>query len=150
MNPEFQFFDETSTVHMQQSTWIALLCVPILCLCSVRRLKSLAPIALCANFIYFAALTIVLCYLFTEPKPFASLPAFPRNWNKLPLFFGTVIFAFEGVAVVSRLYLHSFYIINKLDSQVLVTHLKPPLSPIKTLTVDCCENVFKFVCRYCQ
>lgn len=60
----------------------------------------LAPLALVANLVYLAAVAIILEYLVTHLNSPKDLPAV-GNLSDLPLFFGTVIFAFEGVAVVS-------------------------------------------------
>uniref|UniRef100_F1L1T1 Proton-coupled amino acid transporter 4 n=1 Tax=Ascaris suum TaxID=6253 RepID=F1L1T1_ASCSU len=95
-----QFFDETSKIHMSKATWIALIMIPEAGLCTIRHLKALAPLAFIANTVYMIAVVIVLGYLFTDHLPSYTLPAFPRNWSNLPLFFGTVIFSFEGIAVV--------------------------------------------------
>lgn len=94
-----QFFDETSNIHISQAGWIAMLLIPTLGLCTIRQLKVLAPLALIANLVYLAAVAIILEYLVTHLHPISELPAF-GNIRELPLFFGTVIFAFEGVAVV--------------------------------------------------
>ncbi|KAK0418287.1 hypothetical protein QR680_013477 [Steinernema hermaphroditum] len=94
-----QFFDETSSIHISQAGWIALLLVPILGLCTIRHLKVLAPLALLANIVYIAAVAIVVFYLISHLQPSDSLPAV-GDWRNFPLFFGTVVFAFEGVAVV--------------------------------------------------
>uniref|UniRef100_A0A915C683 Amino acid transporter transmembrane domain-containing protein n=1 Tax=Parascaris univalens TaxID=6257 RepID=A0A915C683_PARUN len=95
-----QFFDETSKIHMSKAIWIALIMIPEAGLCTIRHLKALAPLAFMANIVYMVAVVIVLGYLFTDHLPSYTLPAFPRNWGNLPLFFGTVIFSFEGIAVV--------------------------------------------------
>lgn len=94
-----QFFDETSNIKISQAGWIALLLVPTLGLCTIRQLKVLAPLALIANLVYIVAVGIVLTCLVSNLKPSKDLPAF-GNVTDLPLFFGTVIFAFEGIAVV--------------------------------------------------
>ena len=70
-------------------------------LCTIRQLKVLAPLALIANVVYLAAVAIILEYLVSHLNPVADLP-YVGNLTDLPLFFGTVIFAFEGVAVVRR------------------------------------------------
>ncbi|VDM46847.1 unnamed protein product [Toxocara canis] len=95
-----QFFDETSTIHMSKAAWIGILMIPEAGLCTIRHLKALAPLAFIANIVYMFAVAIVLGYVFVDPLPYYTLPAFPRNWSSLPLFFGTVMFAFEGIAVV--------------------------------------------------
>ncbi|WKY02769.1 hypothetical protein Q1695_016219 [Nippostrongylus brasiliensis] len=94
-----QFFDQTSQIHISQAGWIAMLLVPIMALCTIRELKALAPLAAMANVVYLIAVCIVLQQLFQIERHSSSLPAV-GNWSSLPLFFGTVMFAFEGVAVV--------------------------------------------------
>jgi proton-coupled amino acid transporter len=94
-----QFFDETSEIHISQAGWIALLLIPILGLCTIRHLKVLAPLALMANIVYIVAISIVFGYIFTHLNPTNTVPAV-GDWRDLPLFFGTVMFAFEGIAVV--------------------------------------------------
>ncbi|KAK5973107.1 Proton-coupled amino acid transporter 4 [Trichostrongylus colubriformis] len=94
-----QFFDQTSQIHISQAGWIALLAIPIMALCTIRELKALAPLAALANVVYLIAVCIVLQQLFLYDRPTSSLPAV-ASWTTLPLFFGTVMFAFEGVAVV--------------------------------------------------
>ncbi|VDK66294.1 unnamed protein product, partial [Anisakis simplex] len=95
-----QFFDETSTIRLSTNTWIAILLIPEAALCTIRQLKALAPLAFMANIVYMVAFLIVLSYLFTDALPSYTLPAFPSNWSNLPLFYGTVMFSFEGIAVV--------------------------------------------------
>lgn len=53
-----------------------------------------------ANIVYIAAVSIVIVYLISDLRPVNSVQAI-GDWKDLPLFFGTVIFAFEGIAVVS-------------------------------------------------
>ncbi|VDO19786.1 unnamed protein product [Heligmosomoides polygyrus] len=65
----------------------------------MRMLQALAPLAALANVVYLVAVCIVLQQLFQIERHSSSLPAV-GSWKTLPLFFGTVMFAFEGVAVV--------------------------------------------------
>lgn len=74
--------------------------IPILALCSVRHLSELAFLALVSNVVYIVGVFFIAGYLTTEPLNSSSLPAVGK-WSDMPLFFGTVIFAFEGVAIVS-------------------------------------------------
>lgn len=76
-----------------------ILLIPTLSMCSIRRLKVLSPFSLLANFIYLGAVAIVVYYFLTHLKPAANLKKFGK-FRDLPLFFGTVMFAFEGVCVV--------------------------------------------------
>lgn len=50
-------------------------------------------------FCFTAAVFILLYYFFTHLKPSSNFPAIGQIEN-IPLYFGTVLFAFEGVAVV--------------------------------------------------
>ncbi|CAJ0578656.1 unnamed protein product, partial [Mesorhabditis spiculigera] len=93
------FFRTNLDVKLSISMWMILLLVPILAICSIRRLSILAPFAMAANVVYLAAAGIVLYFFFTNLRPIDSLPWFGKITD-LPLFFGTVMFAFEGVAVI--------------------------------------------------
>merc|ERR1712192_85685 len=46
------------------------------------------------------ALVVVFYYLFRDPLPSASSRPLMVGLDKLPLFFGTAIFAFEGIGIV--------------------------------------------------
>lgn len=48
----FQFFDLNTMIHLPKSVWMVLLLIPILSICSIRRLNKLAPFALAANGLY--------------------------------------------------------------------------------------------------
>ncbi|KAI6187840.1 Amino acid transporter, transmembrane family-containing protein [Aphelenchoides besseyi] len=94
-----QFFDETSEIHRSQAFWIGILLVPILALCTIRELKVLAPLALIGNIVYLLAVSVVTVFLISNLQPVENVKA-AGSLSDLPLFFGTVIFAFEGIAVV--------------------------------------------------
>ncbi|VDN60278.1 unnamed protein product [Dracunculus medinensis] len=93
------FFNQNTSIYLSKAIWMFLLLVPILTICSIRRLSDLAPYSLAANIVYICAITIVFYYFFTNLKPSSSFPAIGRL-SDLPLFFGTVMFAFEGVSVI--------------------------------------------------
>lgn len=78
-----------------------ILLIPILAFCSIRKLNVLAPFAFAANMIYLVAVGIVIYYFLTHLQPTSNVVKFGQI-NDLPLFFGTVMFAFEGVCVVSE------------------------------------------------
>ncbi|CAD5214466.1 unnamed protein product [Bursaphelenchus okinawaensis] len=94
-----QFFDETSEIHISQAGWIALLLIPIFFLCTIRQLKVLAPFALIGNVVYIVAVTIVIYYLCSHLQPITAVK-YVGSLDDMPLFFGTVMFAFEGIAVI--------------------------------------------------
>ncbi|KAI1721320.1 transmembrane amino acid transporter protein [Ditylenchus destructor] len=88
-----------SSMFIAQLGFCCIYFVPTMALCTIRQLKVLAPLALIANVVYVAAVGIIIAYLVTNLNPVNSVPAV-GDYRDLPLFFGTVIFAFEGIAVV--------------------------------------------------
>uniref|UniRef100_A0A0N5BWC5 Aa_trans domain-containing protein n=1 Tax=Strongyloides papillosus TaxID=174720 RepID=A0A0N5BWC5_STREA len=93
------FFDLNSSIKLSKGVWMLFCAIPILGICSIRNLKVLAPLALAANFIYLCAVGIVIYYFFWNLKPTSTINKW-GNINDLPLFFGTVMFAFEGVCII--------------------------------------------------
>lgn len=72
----------------------------MLAMCSIRNLRYLSPFSILANFIQSVGLGIIFFYIFgSELKSSDSLPWF-ASADRLPLFFGTAIFAIEGISVV--------------------------------------------------
>ena len=65
----------------------------------VRDLKNLAPFSTFANLLNFVGLIIIFQDLFQGlPNP-DKRPAY-KSLDKLPLYFGTAIYAFEGIGLV--------------------------------------------------
>ena len=85
---------------MSKAVWMIILLIPVMAICSIRKLSSLAPFAFAANMIYLTAVGIVIYYFLTHLQPTSNVTKF-GSLEDLPLFFGTVMFAFEGVSVVS-------------------------------------------------
>eukprot|EP00092_Neocalanus_flemingeri_P025306 GFUD01027438.1.p1 GENE.GFUD01027438.1~~GFUD01027438.1.p1 ORF type:complete len:485 (+),score=100.26 GFUD01027438.1:130-1584(+) len=79
--------------------YMAIILIPMLFLASIRNLKYLSPVSMLANILQFIGLGIIFYYVFQDlpctwdRKAFASI-------GQLPLFFGTAIYAFEGIGVV--------------------------------------------------
>jgi proton-coupled amino acid transporter len=53
-----------------------------------------------ANLIQFVGLGIIFYYIFSGPLPNSHWVDWLAGWDRLPLFFGTAIFAIEGICVV--------------------------------------------------
>jgi len=72
----------------------------MLAMCSIRSLKNLSMFSGVTNIVQATGLGIIFYYLFSAKlEPSSSLPLFGEAKN-LPLFFGTAIFAIEGISVV--------------------------------------------------
>ncbi|XP_075228556.1 proton-coupled amino acid transporter-like protein pathetic isoform X2 [Lycorma delicatula] len=68
----------------------------------VRNLKYLAPFSMVANVLIGTGMGITFYYIFDDLPPVSSQPQF-SSIHQLPLFFGTAIFALEGIGVVMPL-----------------------------------------------
>lgn len=79
--------------------------IPILLSCMVRNLKYLTPFSTIANAMMFVGVGAVI-YEATQNLPEVQSRAYIGTWNQLPLFFGTAIYAFEGIGLVSDYELH--------------------------------------------
>jgi len=73
---------------------------PMLLICSIRNLRYLSPFSILANVIQFLGLGIIFFYLFSQPLPNSHSVPWVADSDRLPLFFGTAIFAIEGICVV--------------------------------------------------
>merc|ERR1711892_675395 len=80
--------------------YILLLWVPLVLLCLLRNLRLLAPVTVIATVCELYALAVVFYYIFRDPLPPVSSVPSSVSISKLPLFFGTAIFAFEGIGIV--------------------------------------------------
>lgn len=78
------------------------LLLPLLLLNLIRKLKYLAPFSMIANFLMAAGIGVTMYYILHDLPPTSARPAVVevKHW---PMFFGTVIFALEGIGVVMSL-----------------------------------------------
>lgn len=68
----------------------------------IRNLKYLAPFSMLANLLVGSSVAICFYYMFQDLPSVDARPKF-STWEELPLFFGTAIFALEGIGVVMPL-----------------------------------------------
>ena len=80
--------------------YVLLLWLPIVLLCLLRNLRLLAPVTVVATVCELYALATVFYYIFRDPLPDVSSVPAAVSISKLPLFFGTAIFTFEGIGIV--------------------------------------------------
>lgn len=77
--------------------------VPILLPSLITNLKYLAPFSAIANLCMATGVGVVFYYAFQDvPNP--SERKYVGDLTTIPLFFGTAMFAFEGIALVRSIY----------------------------------------------
>lgn len=87
------FFD--MSVHW----YLLLLLLPMVLLNWVKSLKYLTPASLFASIVTCSGLVITFFYMLHGLPSITTVKAF-SSWSQLPLYFGTAIYAFEGIGVI--------------------------------------------------
>ncbi|XP_068912540.1 proton-coupled amino acid transporter-like protein pathetic isoform X3 [Tenebrio molitor] len=94
-------YTEEST-HQDMKVYMASL-LPLLILMNlIRNLKYLSPLSMIANILVAVGMGITFYYLIVDMPSLDERPKFVE-FTKLPKFFGTAIFALEGIGVVMPL-----------------------------------------------
>lgn len=78
---------------------ILLSMIPIMISSLIRNLKFIARLSAIANMCMMVGLFVILYYCSTDLPPISSRAAV-GHWSTIPLYFGTSIFAFEGISLV--------------------------------------------------
>ena len=79
--------------------YMAILLIPMLGLVSIRNLRYLSPISMLANVLQFTGLGITFYYLLQDVPSFQERK-YVASVSQFPLYFGTAIYAFEGIGIV--------------------------------------------------
>uniref|UniRef100_A0A182K1E2 Amino acid transporter transmembrane domain-containing protein n=1 Tax=Anopheles christyi TaxID=43041 RepID=A0A182K1E2_9DIPT len=79
--------------------YILLTALPLIFVTQVRDLRYLVPFSALANALILITFGITLYYIFREPIDLSNRELFPEI-TALPSFFGTVVYAVEGIGVV--------------------------------------------------
>ncbi|PSN47057.1 Proton-coupled amino acid transporter-like protein pathetic [Blattella germanica] len=97
-----QVVDHYTGSELDLRLYMVMLVVPLILLNLIRNLKWLAPFSMIANLLMAAGVGITFYYVFTDVPSVDTRPHF-ASFHQLPLFFGTAIFALEGIGVVMPL-----------------------------------------------
>eukprot|EP00088_Acartia_fossae_P071648 TRINITY_DN9890_c0_g1_i13.p1 TRINITY_DN9890_c0_g1~~TRINITY_DN9890_c0_g1_i13.p1 ORF type:complete len:474 (-),score=52.14 TRINITY_DN9890_c0_g1_i13:363-1784(-) len=79
--------------------YMLIILIPMFLLVSVRNLKYLSPVSMLANILQFLGLGIIFYYL-VQDLSYTWDVKYVASLKQLPLYFGTAIYAFEGIGVV--------------------------------------------------
>ncbi|CAG9578710.1 unnamed protein product [Danaus chrysippus] len=89
------FFHLNLSVH----SYLAIIFPPMLALGLLKNLKYLTPVSLIAAIMTAWGLIITFYYILQDLPHTNTVKAF-ASWHQLPLYFGTAIYAFEGIGMV--------------------------------------------------
>ncbi len=90
--------------EMSVKSYLAILLLPLIFLNWIRNLKYLAPVMSIANVFMSIGLGIIFYYIFQdmhgiwEERP--HFHAVFNSWVNIPLYFGTALYAFEGIGMI--------------------------------------------------
>ncbi|EEB19793.1 proton-coupled amino acid transporter, putative [Pediculus humanus corporis] len=93
-----EFFKHYDINHYR-TTYLLILLVPMIVLNLLKNLKFLTPVSIIASILTVSGLGITFYYMLHN-LPKASSVRYFSSWSQLPLYFGTAIYAFEGIGVV--------------------------------------------------
>lgn len=88
--------------EMDVRVYMCILLIPFMLINSVKNLKLLAPFSTLANGVTVVSFCLIGYYLLTD-IPSLSERAVVAPFKRMPLFFGTVLFAMEAIGVVMPL-----------------------------------------------
>nr|CAD7446765.1 unnamed protein product [Timema bartmani] len=86
-------------VNLSVHTYLMMMLVPMIMLNWVKNLKYLTPVSLFAAILTVVGLGITFFYMLQGLPKTSTVHAF-ASWKQLPLYFGTAIYAFEGIGVI--------------------------------------------------
>ncbi|XP_011690625.1 PREDICTED: proton-coupled amino acid transporter 2-like isoform X2 [Wasmannia auropunctata] len=86
-------------IEMDVHEHMAVVLVPIMLSTWIRNLKYLVPLSSIANFLMISGY-IATMYIMSSDVPSIRERRYVADWNNIPLFFGTVIYSFEGITLV--------------------------------------------------
>ncbi|XP_076386106.1 proton-coupled amino acid transporter 2 isoform X1 [Megachile rotundata] len=86
-------------IEMDVHQHMAVILIPIMLSTWIRNLKYLVPISSLANFLVIAGY-IATMYIMCHDLPPVHERRYVADWHDIPLFFGTVIYSFEGITLV--------------------------------------------------
>lgn len=100
-----QVVDHYADSKIDLRLYMVMLALPLVFLNMIRNLKWLAPFSMIANLLMATGVGITFYYIFIDLPSVDDRPQFV-SLHQLPLFFGTAIFALEGIGVVRKMYIY--------------------------------------------
>ena len=95
-----QVIDSFHPDSMSMTAYLSITTAVMIPYTFVRNLKTLAPFSTFANLLNFVGLIIIFQDLFRDLPDTSVRPA-AKPFAKIPLYFGTAVYAYEGIGLVS-------------------------------------------------
>ncbi|KAL1386048.1 hypothetical protein pipiens_012900 [Culex pipiens pipiens] len=92
-------FLEYASIQTDVFTVLAGILIPMIALNMIRSLKLLAPTSMVASVLAISGITISFVFLLQD-LPRTTTVSAVQSWNTLPLYFGTAMYAIEGIGVL--------------------------------------------------
>lgn len=86
-------------VYLDVRIYLMILLIPMILVNMVKNLKFITPMSLFASILTVTGLGITFYYML-DHLPHVDTVTHVGSWSTLPLYFGTAIYAFEGIGVV--------------------------------------------------
>lgn len=93
--------------------YIAAIAPALIVLGQIKNLKYLVPFSALANVSIMIGFAITLWYIFSDIKPITDETKLVKSPHEIPFFFSTVIFAIEGIGVVSFIIIIIIIFVNE-------------------------------------
>ncbi|KAG8035772.1 hypothetical protein G9C98_001428 [Cotesia typhae] len=100
-----QVIENYTKKDLDVTVYMAFLLPILLAFSLIRNLKWLSPFSMVANMLIASGMGITFYYVFRDTSEFKPVPGF-SSFSQLPMFFGTAIFALEGIGVVRSITLN--------------------------------------------
>lgn len=86
-------------VKLDIRVYLLAILIPMIALNFLKNLKYLTPVSLFASILTVTGIAITFHYMLQNLPRTDTVKGF-STWKQLPLYFGTAIYAFEGIGVV--------------------------------------------------
>lgn len=94
-----QVFENHTDYELSIRWYILFTVLPLLFVGTIRRMKYMAPFSAIANMFILIGVVLVLYFTTQELPPIESRPLM-AEYERIPLFFCTVLFSMEGIGVI--------------------------------------------------
>jgi proton-coupled amino acid transporter len=93
-----EFFDDRITISVRD--YIAILTIPVILVCFLRGYRTMAYLSFAGNIFIVVGFFIVFQHIVMPPNEYKAADMWFHSFERLLLFLGAVLYAFEGQAMI--------------------------------------------------